>query len=152
MVLPNKDTSLYAVTGWPLGHTRSPFLHTTLYERTGMNAAYLVLERKPLDFTRSFVHSLRECGFRGFNITLPHKTAVLPWLDRIDRDAAAMGAVNTAKITAGGKLEGYNTDAYGFSKSVSRAFRGLSTSPRLRAPWRLSENLWAALFSRYPRR
>lgn len=57
-------------------------------------------------------------GLRGLNVTIPYKQAVMPFLDKIDKKAKAIGAVNTIKITKKGKLIGYNTDCYGFKKSI----------------------------------
>ncbi len=57
-------------------------------------------------------------GLKGLNVTIPYKQEVLPFLDKINKKAKAIGAVNTIKITKKGKLVGYNTDYYGFSKSL----------------------------------
>lgn len=57
-------------------------------------------------------------GLRGLNVTIPYKQAVMPFLDKIDKKAKAIGAVNTIKIKKNGKLVGYNTDCYGFKKSI----------------------------------
>lgn len=57
-------------------------------------------------------------GLKGLNVTIPYKQAVMPFLDKIDKKAKAIGAVNTIKIKKNGKLIGYNTDCYGFKKSI----------------------------------
>ncbi|OYX25878.1 MAG: shikimate dehydrogenase [Flavobacteriales bacterium 32-35-8] len=57
-------------------------------------------------------------GLKGLNVTIPYKQAVMPFLDKIDKKAKAIGAVNTIKIKKNGKLVGYNTDCYGFKKSI----------------------------------
>lgn len=57
-------------------------------------------------------------GLRGLNVTIPYKQAVMPFLDKIDKKAKAIGAVNTIKVKKNGKLVGYNTDCYGFKKSL----------------------------------
>lgn len=57
-------------------------------------------------------------GLRGLNVTIPYKQAVMPYLDKIDKKAKAIGAVNTIKIKKNGQLVGYNTDCYGFKKSI----------------------------------
>lgn len=57
-------------------------------------------------------------NLKGLNITIPYKQEVMPFLDKISKKAKAIGAVNTIKITKKGKLVGYNTDCYGFSKSI----------------------------------
>jgi len=55
---------------------------------------------------------------RGLNVTIPYKEAVIPYLDKLSKKAEAIGAVNTIKVTKKGKLKGYNTDVYGFEKSL----------------------------------
>ncbi len=62
-------------------------------------------------------------GLVGLNVTIPYKEAIIPYLDELDVEAARIGAVNTIKIGAGG-LKGYNTDAYGFQKSLEPLLRG----------------------------
>lgn len=57
-------------------------------------------------------------GLKGLNVTIPYKQAVMPMLDKIDKKAKAIGAVNTIKVKKNGKLVGYNTDCYGFKKSL----------------------------------
>ncbi|MFV0540974.1 MAG: shikimate dehydrogenase family protein [Aestuariibaculum sp.] len=61
---------------------------------------------------------LKTKGLKGLNVTIPYKEAVIPYLDKINKKAKAIGAVNTIKITKKGKLVGYNTDYYGFKKSL----------------------------------
>ncbi len=56
---------------------------------------------------------------RGLNVTIPYKEAILPYLDKVDKEAAAIGAVNTIKIHKDGTLVGYNTDHYGFAKALA---------------------------------
>jgi shikimate dehydrogenase len=58
-------------------------------------------------------------GLKGMNVTIPYKEAVIPFLDKLNKKAKAIGAVNTIKITKKGKLIGYNTDCYGFKKSIA---------------------------------
>lgn len=60
---------------------------------------------------------------RGLNVTIPYKEAVIPYLDKISKKVEAIGAVNTIKITKKGKLKGYNTDAYGFKKSIKPSLK-----------------------------
>ncbi len=57
-------------------------------------------------------------SLRGFNVTIPYKEEVIPFLDKIDKKAAAIGAVNTVKVSKNGKLKGYNTDYFGFKNSL----------------------------------
>ncbi len=62
-------------------------------------------------------------GLKGLNVTIPYKQAVMPFLDKIDKKAKAIGAVNTIKIKKNGKLVGYNTDCYGFKKSIKHLLK-----------------------------
>ncbi len=57
-------------------------------------------------------------GLKGFNVTIPYKRSVIPYLNKLDRKAKAIGAVNTIRVTKKGRLIGYNTDCYGFIKSI----------------------------------
>ena len=57
-------------------------------------------------------------GIKGLNVTIPYKEVVIPYLDKINKKAKEIGAVNTIKVTKKGKLIGYNTDYYGFKKSI----------------------------------
>ena len=58
-------------------------------------------------------------NLKGFNVTIPYKESIIPYLDRLDKTAEAIGAVNTVKILKNGTLKGYNTDYYGFKKSLT---------------------------------
>lgn len=58
-------------------------------------------------------------GIKGLNVTIPYKQDVMPYLDKINKKAKAIGAVNTIRVTKKGKLVGYNTDCYGFKKSIA---------------------------------
>lgn len=63
----------------------------------------------------------------GMNVTIPYKESIIPYLDEVDEQASAIGAVNTIKILQGNRLKGYNTDAYGFEKSLKSCWRGDET-------------------------
>ena len=110
-----------AVFGDPVAHSASPPMH---------NAALAALEL-PMRYTRIQVRAeeLKEAlgllapqGFVGVNLTLPHKVAALPLLDEVDPHAAQLGAVNTIKVEADGRLVGYNTDGRGFVQAVKEEF------------------------------
>lgn len=74
------------------------------------------------DFNTLVLKDLELLG--GLNVTIPYKIEVMPYLDEIDKDAKSIGAVNTIKILDGGRLRGYNTDAYGFETSLKSCWRG----------------------------
>lgn len=96
--------------GEHLGHSFSPRIHASLCDYT-----YDLVERAPEE-VEAF---LKEGGYDAFNVTIPYKKAVIPFLDRISPEAEAIGAVNTVVRRADGSLDGYNTDYFGFSSMLS---------------------------------
>jgi len=118
MILTGK-ARLAGVAGWPVGHSRSPRLHGYWLEKLGIDGAYLPLAVAPDDLAQ-VIRTLPKLGFRGINLTIPHKETVLPLLDAIDPLAARIGAVNTLIIKEDGSIEGRNTDAFGFLENLRR--------------------------------
>ncbi|AKL98606.1 shikimate dehydrogenase [Endomicrobium proavitum] len=108
----NTQTKLYAVLGFPIKHSFSPQMHNAWFERENLNCAYLSFETSPQNFKKT-VSALKTLGFYGFNITIPHKTAIMQLVDFTDKAAKLIGAVNTVALK-NGKLYGYNTDYSGF--------------------------------------
>lgn len=100
----------FALLGHPLAHSMSPFLHERLFAAAGVRASYELLDAAPEDLPAA-VERLRE--FDGFNITIPYKQAILPYLDEVDGTASFFGSVNTVK-NENGKLIGCSTDGDGF--------------------------------------
>ncbi len=120
-------TRIYGVIGYPVSHSRSPAMHTAAFEALELDALYTSFTIPPKQL-RLVLRGLVACGIDGFNVTIPHKEAIMPLLDRCDPDAKALGAVNTV-VVRGGKMIGYNTDAAGFT----RALQELGQRPRPRA-------------------
>ncbi len=116
------STKLVGLIGHPVEHSFSPKLHNSIYSMLGLNMVYLAFDVRERELSYA-VRGLQALGFIGFNVTIPYKEKILPLLDRIDDNAAAIGAVNTIKIE-GNKLIGYNTDGAGFLDSLTR--RGVS--------------------------
>lgn len=108
--------SKYAVIGHPVGHSRSPGMQNAGFAALGIDADYLKLEVAPEEFS-SFVAFAIE-NLAGFNLTVPHKQIILPYLDGIDPDAEKIGSVNTVKVLPDGKLVGCSTDGIGFEEAV----------------------------------
>lgn len=104
---------LAGVIGDPVAHSRSPALHNAAFMQLGI-AAHYELWPTPAAELPARIASLRAPHILGANVTLPHKVATLPLLDRIDPDAAIIGAVNTIIREADGSLTGANTDAPAF--------------------------------------
>ena len=105
---------LAGVAGWPIGHSLSPALHGFWIEEHKLDAAYVPLAIAPGDFKDAFA-ALPKLGFRGLNVTLPHKEAAFALSTGHDEAARITGAVNTIVFDEG-RVLGRNTDVYGFSQ------------------------------------
>ena len=106
------STQNLGVMGWPIAHSFSPAMQNAAIEQAGVDAVYTAFAVEPTMLPLA-VAGLRALHFRGWNVTIPHKQAIMNDLDEIDEDAAAIGAVNTV-VNDGGVLKGYNTDVLGF--------------------------------------
>ncbi len=104
----------YTLIGHPLGHSMSPFIHERLFAMAGRKAEYTLTDIAPEHLLEKepFLRSLQ-----GFNITIPHKMAVIPMVDQMDESARRYDSVNCV-ANVDGKLVGYNTDCDGFTMSV----------------------------------
>lgn len=111
---------LAGVMGWPIAHSRSPALHGHWLARYGIAGAYLPLAVSP-ERLGDAMRGLAALGFRGCNVTVPHKEAVLQLVDVADPSAARVGAVNTIIVGPDGRLEGRNTDGFGFLANLGGA-------------------------------
>ncbi len=103
------QTALYGVIGNPVHHSLSPVIHNGAFRRLGLNAVYLAFEVKNVE---EALRGVRGLGMRGVSVTIPFKTEVLPFLDKIEKLANKVGAVNTI-VNRRGRLIGYNTDCKG---------------------------------------
>jgi shikimate dehydrogenase len=110
-------TQLVGLIGWPMEHSMSPAMHNAAFESLGLNWRYLPLPVSPGQVEEA-VRGLAALGFRGANVTVPHKQAVMSVLDGVADDAGSLGAVNTIVVERDGeegvRLSGNNTDAAGF--------------------------------------
>jgi shikimate dehydrogenase len=102
-------TELYGVIGNPVQQSMSPVIHNGVFKRLGWNAVYLAFEVKNLE---EALRGIRGLGVRGVSVTIPFKTEVIPFIDKVEGLAKRIGAVNTI-VNHGGKLIGYNTDCDG---------------------------------------
>lgn len=105
------------VIGWPISHSLSPRLHGYWLSVYDVDGAYVPLAVRP-DRLADALKALPALGFAGANVTVPHKEGALALMDTLDEAAQRIGAVNTVTVDADGRLEGRNTDAYGFLESV----------------------------------
>lgn len=117
MILSGK-AGLAGVMGWPVGHSRSPRLHGYWLEHYDIDGAYVPLPVRPDSFAAA-VRALVDLGFRGVNLTIPHKEAGLDLCDSLDPLARRIGAVNTL-VFRDGRIDGSNTDAFGFIENLRR--------------------------------
>jgi len=109
-------TRLTGVFGWPVAHSLSPVFQNAAYRECGLDWMYLPLPVSPEDLEKA-VGAIRVFGFAGVNVTIPHKEAVVRFLDELDEPAAAIGAVNTI-VVRDGRTKGYTTDGRGFLRSL----------------------------------
>lgn len=116
-VLISGAARLAGVLGWPVTHSISPALHNFWMARYGVDGAYVPLAVRPEDLELS-LSGLRRAGFLGFNVTIPHKTAIAKLVDELDDDARSMGSVNTVLIGPDGSAKGYSTDGQGFLQNL----------------------------------
>ncbi len=109
-------TKIVGILGWPVEHSLSPVIHNISFAAANLNYAYVPLPVHP-DNLADAIAGIRAMGFAGANVTIPHKVAVMSYLDAIDAMAEKIGAVNTI-VSENGFLTGYNTDADGFISSL----------------------------------
>lgn len=109
--------------GWPVAHSRSPTIHNFWLDQHRLSGRYVLLPVPPEKLSIA-LPGLAALGFRGCNVTTPHKQAVMPMIDRIDPLARRIGAVNTIVVEADGALKGFNNDGNGFIQSLRDAKPG----------------------------
>jgi len=112
------STMVTGLIGWPIEHSLSPAMHNAAAAQLSLDFDYQTMAVRPTDL-KKVIRELPALGFRGVNVTIPHKEAVMPFLDEIDPAAEAIGAVNTIVVerqapSAGARLAGFNTDWSGF--------------------------------------
>jgi shikimate dehydrogenase len=105
-------TRLYGIMGHPVAHSLSPLMHTLAFQHHHLDCLYVPFPVAPADLTVAVAGAVA-LGVAGFNVTIPHKEAILTHLDEISAAAQFVGAVNTVRIHAGRTI-GYNTDGEGF--------------------------------------
>lgn len=113
---PDGASQVYGVLGHPVGQSLSPAMHNAAFADLGLNAVYVPFPVAP-ERLEGAVQGLAAAGVRGFNLTIPHKTAIVPLLSEILPEALSIGAVNTVRQD-GGRLTGTNTDGAGFLLSL----------------------------------
>ncbi len=109
-------TQICGIIGDPIEHTMSPVMHNAAFRQLGIDCVYLPF-RVGKEAVGRAIEGVKPLNIRGLNVTIPHKTAVIPYLDGLDPMAERMGAVNTI-VNDNGILTGYNTDAAGFMRAL----------------------------------
>jgi shikimate dehydrogenase len=117
------DIKVHSLYGSPVAHSLSPVIFNTTFQKLSLNRAYVPFQVSRNNLKQA-VEAARTLGFDGFNVTMPHKTAIAEMLDRLDKNAEKIGAVNTVATTKSG-LVGYNTDGEG----AIRALRSYGFEP-----------------------
>ncbi len=109
-------TKVAAIIGFPVEHTLSPVMHNAAFRSLGLDWIYVSFSVPPGSI-REAVEGIRALGIAGVNVTVPHKEAIIPYLDSLSHEASLFGAVNTIK-NEDGYLKGFNTDGEGFLMSM----------------------------------
>jgi len=109
-------TRICGIIGDPIEHTMSPVMHNAAFKNKGLDYVYLPFRVKPEDLGKA-IEGMRALNIRGLNVTIPHKVAVIQFLDELDPLADKIDAVNTI-VNDDGILKGYNTDATGFLQAL----------------------------------
>ena len=117
----SRESEIFGVIGNPVGHSRSPLMHNAALKALNLDGVYLPFEVDDVgSFVCDFVHPKTrksDWNLRGLSVTIPHKLAVIPYLDFVDATARSVGAVNTV-VVDGDELRGYNTDVAGAMKPL----------------------------------
>ena len=122
--MSNGRSKIFGLYGQPLSQSLSPLIFNRTFKAQGLDCSYLAFEVPP-EQLQAAVEGAKALGFAGFNVTMPHKVAIVPLLDKISNEASEIGSVNTVVRNATG-LEGHNTDGEG----ALRALRVSGFEPR----------------------
>lgn len=109
-----------AVLGYPIKHSASPAMHQAALDKAGIDLRYIRLEVEPGQVTEA-LERLKELGFVGCNVTVPHKFEAMDFCDQLTEDAQAIGAVNTILFEEDAAI-GHNTDAPGLTRAIHEEF------------------------------
>ena len=117
--MKNAAPAIFALFGNPVSHSLSPLMHNAAFQKMGIEATYVPLLVEDL---RDALQGVRACNIRGISVTIPFKTAVIPYLDEIDASSQEIGAINTISHDDTGRLKGYNTDWIGLVRGLEESF------------------------------
>jgi shikimate dehydrogenase len=119
---------LAGVVGWPVAHSRSPLIFAHWFARHRIAGSYVRLPVRP-EHVAEVLRALPKAGFRGVNVTIPHKLAALGIADEASEAARAIGAANTLVFTPEGRIRAENSDAFGFLESLRQGAPGWRPAP-----------------------
>jgi len=108
--------SKFGLIGKNIDYSFSKSYFTKKFESENLPHSYLNFDLKSIDEFPEIIKSNKD--LKGLNVTIPYKETIIPFLDKLDKKAKEIGAVNTIEITENGTLIGHNTDYYGFKKSI----------------------------------
>jgi shikimate dehydrogenase len=111
----------FAVIGDPIEQSMSPAMHDSWFNENNLDATYIPIHVKPESIGEA-IESLKRLGCSGLNVTIPHKSTIIPYLDHLEVSAEVMNAVNTVHFLPDGSLLGLNTDGNGFVRSLEESF------------------------------
>ncbi|QKG84999.1 shikimate dehydrogenase [Kroppenstedtia pulmonis] len=117
----DSKTQKVGLLGHPVIHSKSPEMMNQAFQSLNLPFVYMAYDVEP-DQLGQAVNGMRALGFRGWNVTIPHKVAIMKWLDEVEESAREIGAVNTV-IRQGKKLIGTNTDGEGYMRSLLQETR-----------------------------
>ncbi|MBU3916850.1 shikimate dehydrogenase [bacterium] len=115
----NGKTSIYGIIGNPVSHSFSPDMQTHAFQSLGLNSVYLPFPTEE-DNLPLLLDAFRITGVRGFNVTVPFKEKIIPYLNVLSKDAEILGSVNTVIFGSNG-WKGYTTDGSGFIRSLKES-------------------------------
>jgi shikimate dehydrogenase len=123
------ESTICLIIGDPVSHSLSPRMHGAGYRATGLADSFVYgASRVSTERLPDAIAGIRSLGIRGVSVTMPHKEAVIPLLDELDKDAHELGAVNTI-VNKNGMLIGYNTDWFGIATPLADALKKSPTAP-----------------------
>jgi len=114
----NAAPAVFALFGNPVAHSLSPLMHNAALQKMGIDATYCACRVEDLE---EAIEKIKKLPLRGVSVTIPFKTAVIPYLDEVEASAQAIGAVNTIRHEHTGRLKGYNTDWLGMVRGLEES-------------------------------
>lgn len=116
--------------GFPITHSLSPWIHGKFLEQTNLEGTYSIIEINPEDSFAMKIEELKRSSIDGFNVTVPYKEKIIPYLDEIDDQAKRIGAVNTV-LHKDGRWIGYNTDGIGYIRALLHKYPELGDNKEI---------------------